>query len=174
MTIHRTIHQHTLYIGIDPGLGGALAVIDEYFDVVALHDTPTLVVKARRGKTQHYDLPGLAGLLRPYAGQGAHVILEESQAMPGQGVKSMFTIGVGFGVWLGLLGALEIPYTRVRPAVWKRKLALQNSDKETARLLAQQLFPTADLRLKKHHGRAEALLLALYGQQVRGSRHASV
>ena len=94
--------------------------------------------------------------------------------MPGQGVRSMFTVGVGFGVWLGLLGALEIPYTRVQPAVWKRKLALQNSDKETARLLAQQLFPAADLRLKKHHDRAEALLLALYGQQVRGRQNASV
>ena len=38
MTIHRTIPQHTLYIGIDPGLGGALAVIDETLDVIALYD----------------------------------------------------------------------------------------------------------------------------------------
>jgi hypothetical protein len=37
--------------------------------------------------------------------------------------------------------------------------------KEAARLRAQQLFPTADLRHKKDHGRAEALLLAHYGCQ---------
>ena len=37
MTIHGMV-QHTLYIGIDPGLRGALAVIDEALDVIALHD----------------------------------------------------------------------------------------------------------------------------------------
>jgi hypothetical protein len=29
-----------------------------------------------------------------------------------------------------------------------------------------QLFPAADLHLRKHHGRAEALLLAHYGRQA--------
>ncbi len=43
-------------------------------------------------------------------------------------------------------------------------LGLRWKDKEASRLRAQQLFPSADLRLKKHHGRAEALLLAAYGQ----------
>ncbi len=80
----------------------------------------------------------------------------------------MFTIGVGFGAWLGLLGALEIPYTRVRPARWKHALGLRGKDKEAARLRAQQLFPSADLQLKKHHGRAEALLLASYGRTRSG------
>ncbi len=163
MTIHGTV-QHTFFLGIDPGLTGSLAVIDESLDVVALHDTPILSIKASRGTKQQYDLPGMAQLLRPYTGPGAHVILEESQAMPGQGVRFMFTIGLGFGAWLGLLGALEIPYTRVRPAVWKQALGLRGRDKEGARLRAQQLFPGADLSLKKHHGRAEGLLLAHWGR----------
>ena len=34
-------------------------------------------------------------------------------------------------------------------------------DKEQARLRAMQLFPGADLRRKKDHGRAEALLLVV-------------
>jgi len=92
-----------------------------------------------------------------------HVVIEESQSMPGQGVRSYFTIGLGFGVWLGILSALGLAYTRVRPAVWKRHLGL-TSDKGQARLRAQQLFAQADLRLRKHHGRAEALLLAHYGR----------
>jgi hypothetical protein len=33
-------------------------------------------------------------------------------------------------------------------------------------LRAMQLYPGADLRLKKHHGRAESLLLACYGLRV--------
>jgi crossover junction endodeoxyribonuclease RuvC len=83
--------------------------------------------------------------------------------MPGQGVRSMFTCGLGLGVWLGVLAALKLPYTRVRSSVWKRALGL-GKDKEQARLKAMQLFPTASLRHKKDHGRAEALLLAWYGR----------
>ena len=109
-------------------------------------------------------MPGLVEVLRPYAGSQAHVILEESQPMPGQGVRSMFTCGLGFGVWLGLLAAVQLPYTRVRPGVWKKALGL-GPDKEPARLRAMQWFPSADLRRKKDHGRAEAILLAWYGWQ---------
>ena len=47
----------------------------------------------------------------------------------------------------------------------KRTLAL-GKDKEASRLRAMQLYPGADLRLKKHHGRAESLLLACYGLRV--------
>src|SRR5262249_13394755 len=115
------------------------------------------------GNRQEYDVPGLAALLAPYTGPQTHVLIEESQAMPGQGVRSMFTIGLGMGVWLGILGALGLAHTRVRPHVWKRALSL-TSDKEQVRWRAIQLYPGADLRRKKDHGRAEALLLAHYGR----------
>ncbi len=80
----------------------------------------------------------------------------------------MFTVGVGFGVWLGVLSTLGLSYTRVRPAIWKRALGL-GKDKEASRLRVQQLFPGADLRRKKDHGRAEALLLAVYGWRIQHS-----
>ena len=79
--------------------------------------------------------------------------------MPGQGTRSMFTVGLGYGLWLGILASLRIPYTPVRPAIWKRSMGL-SKDKEGARLRAMQLYPGADLRRKRDHGRAEALLLA--------------
>jgi hypothetical protein len=148
-----------MYIGIDPGLSGALAIIDHAGALVALTDTPTLTLKVARGVKQFYDVPGMCGLLVPYAGAGLHVIIEEAQAMPGQGVRSMFTTGYGYGLWLGILAALQVPYTPVRPSIWKRSLGL-GKDKEASRLRAMQLYPSADLRLRKHHGRAEALLLA--------------
>jgi crossover junction endodeoxyribonuclease RuvC len=154
-----------VYIGIDPGLSGALAVLASDGTLTALSDTPTLTLRARRGLRHEYDVPGLATLLEPYAGRQAHVVIEESQPMPGQGVRSMFTIGLGLGVWLGILATLGFPYSRVRPATWKRSLGLTR-DKEQARLRAQQLFPQADLRHKKHHNRAEAILLAHYGQRA--------
>ena len=151
-----------MHIGVDPGRGGALAVLTADGALVALHDTPTLTVSTSRGTRQEYDVPGMVALLQPYAGLQAHVLLEESQAMPGQGVRSTWTTGYGFGIWIGLLAALQLPHTRVRPAIWKRALGL-GKDKEQARLRAMQLFPAADLRRKRDHGRGEALLLGYYG-----------
>jgi hypothetical protein len=146
-------------IGLDPGLAGALAVIDHAGALVALADTPTLTLRVARGTRHDYDVPGMVSLVAPYAGAGLHVVVEASQPMPGQGTRSMFTCGYGYGLWLGILAALQVPYTPVRPVVWKKAFSL-GKDKEAARLRAQQLFPGADLRLRKHHGRAEALLLA--------------
>ena len=113
-----------MHIGIDPGLGGAVAVLDHAGALVALHDVPTLTLSTSRGSRVEYDLPGMAALLRPYTASGVQVFIEESQAMPGQGVSSTWTTGYGFGVWLGMLGALGLAYTRIRPHVWKRSLGL--------------------------------------------------
>lgn len=156
----------TFTIGVDPGLTGVLAVLAADGALVALHDTPVLTLSTSRGTRQEYDVPGLVALLAPYAGSQTHVVIEESQAMPGQGTRSMFTTGYGFGIWIGVLSALQLPYTRVRPGVWKKAMGL-GPDKEAARLRAIQLFPGADLRRKKDHGRAEALLLAAYGYAKR-------
>jgi crossover junction endodeoxyribonuclease RuvC len=153
-----------VHIGIDPGLRGAVAVLAPDGTLEALYDTPTLTLRTSRGSRQEYDVPGLVALLAPYRGTQTHVVIEEAQAMPGQGTRSMFTCGLGFGVWLGILGALGLAHTRIRPHVWKRALGL-SGDKEQVRLRAMQLYPGADLRRKKDHGRAEALLLARYGQR---------
>jgi crossover junction endodeoxyribonuclease RuvC len=131
----------------------------------SLYDVPTLTLKTSRGTKQEYDVPGLVGLLAPYTGSQTHVLIEEAQAMPGQGVRSTWTTGYGYGLWLGVLATLRLPHTRIRPVVWKKALGL-GKDKEQARLRAMQLFPAADLRRKKDHGRAEALLLAWYGRQA--------
>jgi crossover junction endodeoxyribonuclease RuvC len=155
-----------LCIGIDPGLSGAVAVLSTEGTLEALADTPTLTLKVQRGTKQVYDVAGMIDILQPYVGRRVHVVIEESQAMPGQGTRSMFTIGYGYGIWLGLLTSMQFPYTAVRPATWKRAMTL-GKDKEASRLRAQQLYPGADLRLKKHHGRAEALLLASYGLRLR-------
>lgn len=149
-------------IGIDPGLAGAIAVLDANGTLEALTDTPTLTLKVQRGTRQVYDVPGMAAMLKPYAALHTHVYIEESQPMPGQGTRSMFTTGYGYGLWIGLVTTLQLAYTPIRPGIWKRSLAL-GKDKEAARLRAMQLYPGAELRRKRDHGRAEALLLASYG-----------
>jgi len=155
-----------LICGIDPGLTGAVAVLALDGTLEVLHDTPTLTLRVARGTRHDYDVPGMVALLAPYAGVGLHAFIEAAQPMPGQGVRSMFTTGYGYGLWLGILAALQVPYTTVRAVVWKKAFSL-GKEKEAARLRAQQLFPGADLRRKKDYGRSEALLLAWYACRQR-------
>jgi hypothetical protein len=88
-------------------------------------------------------------------------IVERVSAMPKQGVSSSFKFGVGFGSVLGVLQALQLPFDFVTPAKWKGDLKL-GKDKKASLHKARLLWPTADLHLEKHDGRAEALLIAYW------------
>ena len=79
----------------------------------------------------------------------------------------MINYGVGYGIWIGILAALNIPYTEVHPVTWKSKImAGMGKEKDASIARAKQLYPTADLSLKKHHGRADALLIAHFGRSI--------
>jgi crossover junction endodeoxyribonuclease RuvC len=148
----------TIYIGIDPGVSGATAILTH--DDVTFHDMPILEIK----KKQTLDYAGLATILRPYSGAAAFAAVELVGAMPGQGVSSMFKFGQCYGAVLATLAALQIPYELVTPPVWKRAFRLVGCEKDESRAAALRLFPQCanDLKLKKHHGRADALLMAEY------------
>jgi hypothetical protein len=89
------------------------------------------------------DGSALSELLRAASdGHSVHVFVERAQAMPRQGVKSMFTCGHTFGVTLGVLAALHLPYTIVTAAQWKRAVRVP-ANKEGARARATELLPAA-------------------------------
>ena len=50
------------------------------------------------------------------------VVVEHVNAMPGQGVTSMFNFGQSFGVLKGICSALSLPIHFVRPTKWKKHL----------------------------------------------------
>lgn len=154
-----------IYIGIDPGLSGAVGVITPEYQHV--FDTPTVMVNTKR----KYLVGAMACLLRPFANrQDVIVILENVHSMPKQGVSSSFSFGEGKGMWEGILGAFDMPFDLVSPQRWKKEImADQGKDKSAARFKAMALFPAlADqLKLVKHDGRAEALLMAEYGRRTR-------
>ena len=144
-----------IIIGIDPGLTGALAILaNGVFEGV--HDLPII-----RDRTLAWidgnELQSL--ILAALAGRTAVAIIERVSAMPKQGIASAFQFGVGFGSILGVLQALHLPIEFVTPAVWKRSLGL-SKDKHASLHKARLLFPTAELHLAKHDGRAESLLIA--------------
>ena len=84
--------------------------------------------------------------------------------MPKQGSTSGFRFGVGVGLLRGVILALNVPIVFVSPAKWKSHFRLVGKPKDAARELAIRLYPEAasHLSLKKHQGRADALLLARY------------
>lgn len=153
----------TAIIGIDPGKHGALCILTD--DVVLIYDTPTI----NDGKKDQYDIKEMNELLRVAKGAHptVHAIIEQVGAMPGQGVTSMFSMGYGLGIWHALLIANGIPFVRVRPQEWKPTFSLKGKEKGASILRAQELYPNADIRLKKHDGRAEALLMAEHLRRTR-------
>ena len=116
------------------------------------------------------DVVALAGLLEGIgmAGSG-RAYLERVNAFPGQGVGSMFSLGMSFWGAAGVLAACGIPCQLVAPQDWKRHFGLEK-DKADSLALARRYFPNIDLSRKKDHGRAEALLIARYGAELDASR----
>jgi crossover junction endodeoxyribonuclease RuvC len=148
----------TLQIGIDPGLRGAIAVLDQAGELVSLDDLPVI---------RDLSLAWIDGnqlqtiILDALQGRQSRAIVERVASMPGQGVASSFCFGVGLGSVLSVLQALHIPLEFVTASVWKRSYGL-GKDKHASLHKARLLHPTAELHLAKHDGRAEALLLARY------------
>lgn len=152
-----------VWIGVDVGFSGAAAAINERGEVV-VHDTPTVeLAKGRRG----YDVRGMAEVLEDLLGHGDTderlCAVELVHSMPGEGVRSAFSFGRGLGNWEALLVAMRIPFELVTPQAWQ-KVMLNGlpKGKGSSLVKARQLFPKAPLSLVKHHGRADAILLAEY------------
>lgn len=144
----------TCILGIDPGVSGAIAF---YFpahpDRVSAEDVPTV-----NGTISASILHERIEQMKPDM-----ALIELVSAMPGQGVSSTFKFGRAFGTVIGVVQAAQVPLHFVTPGKWKKHFGL-SSDKESARDLALRLFAKTPehFALKKHHGRAEAALIALY------------
>lgn len=150
-----------LIIGVDPGLSGAIAILDHTGELVSVTDLPII----RDLSLAWVDGGALQSLLlNALCGHPARAFVERVSAMPGQGVASSFQFGVGFGSILSVLQAKQVSTILVTPAMWKRSYGL-GKDKHASLHKARLLFPTAELHLAKHDGRAEALLIAEYGRR---------
>jgi len=106
-----------IYIAIDPGKSGAVAVavngnieaVDKCPDTVA--DMANLM---RNHKTNFPD---------------AKVVIEKVHAMPGQGVTSMFTFGQNLGQWEGILASLNMPCLAISPQKWQKMIGTMAKEK---------------------------------------------
>ena len=141
-------------LSIDPGLNGAWAVLGhggEYLDMGELPRFQKLVSAVELGSIFRMHQP-------------ESCVIEKVGAMPGQGVTSVFTFGCAYGVAIGVAGGSDTPLAFVSPARWKAHFRLTGKPKDASRELAIRLYPglARSLNLKRHHNRADALLLARF------------
>ena len=92
------------------------------------------------------------------------VIVEQVNAMPGQGVTSMFNFGQTFGAIKGVCAALKLPIFFVRPSKWKKYFELINSSKDASRTKAIEMYPSlsGQLSKKKDVNKSDAILIARF------------
>lgn len=150
-------------IGIDPGFTGAVAIWRPAVRSLHVYDMPTL--KSAKGKTV-LDMHSLHDVLAPEDDTPHLAVVEQVAAMRGQGVSSVFRFGEGYGAIQMALASHKIPTQYVTPAQWKKHFGL-NRDKGLSRGLAMQRLPEWADKFKrvKDDGRAEASLIAIYGQE---------
>ena len=146
-------------VGIDPGLTGAVAFLrnGEYY---SLFDIPT-TLKGSGSVKQEVEPGGLKRMFleRLEGREDVAIALERVSAMPGQGSSSVFSFGDTYGCCRSVASLTGYSLHLVTPTTWKKHFGL-GRDKEESRALASRLFPGAELHLKKHADRAEALLMA--------------
>lgn len=143
-------------LGIDPGKAGGIAWIQS-------------------GRAQCEKMPAtlqdIWNLLRDIQREATgpmFAYLEKVGAMPGQGVTSMFTFGQGYGALEMALIGWGIPFERVTPQAWQKKLScLTGGNKNVSKARAQELFPA----LKITHAVADCLLIAEYGRRAQTAEH---
>jgi crossover junction endodeoxyribonuclease RuvC len=97
------------------------------------------------------------------------VVVEQVNAMPGQGVTSMFNFGQTFGAIKGICAALNLPIFFVRPSKWKKHFELINASKDSSRTRAIEMYPKLSNQLskKKDVNKSDAILIARFFSETR-------
>ena len=151
------LRSDKVYIGIDPGISGGVAAIrhnaDGSKDVMS-HKYPKSIE----------DLSTIISLFSEDTDpENVSIVLEQVSSMPRQGVKSVFTFGVNYGIWMGVLETMEMSYLKIRPKLWQSKFDIPKnidyrSRKNYLKGVAKRLFPSIKVTLYV----ADALLIAKY------------
>ena len=152
------MNKEIIYIGIDPGLSGGIAILNQdgsVKEVVAMPDTPRDILD----------------FLSLYKEESRCVLEDVGHGMPGQSSKATATFARHNGHLEMALLALGIPTEKVTPQKWikvyqlkKKKEQDKNEWKNVLKAKAQSLFP--QLGKKVTLKTCDALLIAEYARRT--------
>jgi crossover junction endodeoxyribonuclease RuvC len=155
-------------IGIDPGLSGAIAILENN-KVLGIFDMPVMA-EGKKNKRQ-LNSAQLVNIIKQNidSNEDVVVVVEQVNAMPGQGVTSMFNFGQTFGAIKGVCAALDLPIFFVRPSKWKKYFELINSSKDSSRTKVIEMYPSLSNQLskKKDVNKSDAILIARFYRETR-------
>ena len=155
-------------IGIDPGLSGGIAILEDNV-IKVLFDMPVMSDGKKNKRQLNSAL--LVRLIKDNIKdtEDTVMVVEQVNAMPGQGVTSMFNFGQTFGAIKGICAALGLPIFLVRPAKWKKHFELINSSKDASKTKAIEMYPSISEQLskKKDVNKSDAILIARYYSETR-------
>ena len=154
-----------IIFGIDPGVSGAISIMENK-KVLEVYEMPTMI----DGKKNKKQINGsqVTNIFKERLSSDSDkeivVVVEHVNAMPGQGVTSMFNFGQSFGVIKGICSALSLPIYFVRPTKWKKYFNLIKTNKDASRTKVIQIYPKISSKIsrKKDSNRADAILIARY------------
>ena len=152
-----------IIIGIEPVISGAISILKNS-KVLEVYDTPTMIDGKKNKRQINSALVSSIFKERLNLNKDVIVVVEQVNAMPGQGVTSMFNFGQSFGVIKGICAALSLPIHFVRPTKWKKHFNLIKTNKDASRTKVIESYPeiSSKLHRKKDSNRADAILIALY------------
>ena len=163
-------------IGIDPGKDGAMVVLDHTGKTVMSYLTKSdFTIKigtkgSKRVYTESRMAQAIAWINERHEIRLATI--EKQGARPGQGVSSMFSSGLGYGLWRGVLAGLNIKILEVHPRTWTKRILrdVAGTGKGRSVYVASQRVPDLNLtpgaRRKPHDGLSDAACIALYGMST--------
>ena len=143
-----------LFLGVDVGAAGGIAVIDAKGCAVLTSKMPETDEDILSVFRHAVGLAHVVGA--PEAG-GCRAVLEKVHASPQMGVVSAFSFGGSYRAARMAMVAAAVAFDEVTPFKWQRRLeCVSGGDKNVTKARAQQLFPG----VKVTHALADALLLA--------------
>ena len=151
------IKSHFKYIGIDPGAGGGIAVINE-------EDS----IKAYKCPQSSEDMALLFEvLIGDTPPENIRLLMERVWARPTNAVRAAFSYGVNYGQWLGVASSHEIKMNTVIPTEWIRWIGCPKALKSVIRKRwlkekAQELYPEIKRVTLKT---SDAILITKYAKE---------
>ena len=149
-----------LIAGIDPGVNGAIAVLDS--------ENPDSVALLNLKKTTINNIHNwLHSQLRF---RGSEIWVEDIHSMYGMSAKSNFSFGRNLGMVTTIAEIIKVmPPKTVTPKIWQKYIGVTakgKAIKKQVAKIAQYLYPQAELHGKRGgllDGRSDALMIAYYG-----------
>ncbi|WP_325919318.1 RuvC family protein [Pseudomonas frederiksbergensis] len=162
------MYSERIFVGIDPGKKGAIAILREDGSLLDLFDMPL----ERFEKITRVDVIMMAEkLARALVGKIGIVAIEHIH-MPANDAIRDFSLDSSYRVALSLAESLGFKVVSVRRQEWKKSLGIKGVDKQRCSELAVRLYPEAKIttgRRNKHgelgvkDGRTNSLLIAISG-----------